>query len=510
MISRLWVKLDWNLTVVHEPNDFPLPTSIHYDEHSMRDFLTDLTRRHFMRNSMFAVAAVAAPKPLLASANPNRLIASAAESNLVNDLGPRTAVAAYNRQVPGPLLRFRQGDRFRLELENQLDEPTTIHWHGLRVPADMDGVPYLSQVPVNPGEVFMYDFDLHDAGTFWYHPHFNSSQQIGQGLRGVLVVEERHPPVVDRDVVWVLDDWRLDENAQIVAFNRNLRDAGHNGRIGNVVTVNGSINDEFAVTPGERIRLRLVNVANARTFALKFNDLNPWVIALDGHPIDPFQSEQYPVVLGAGQRADLIMDISGSAGDATSVTDEAYGNNFTYELMRLIRDRGAVKSAETNQPPQRLSANPVTRPDLDNAERHQIIFEGGAMGGLEGAYLDDEYRTMRELVELQKLWSVNGQISSEPHQMAPLLTLRKGKSVILDFVNRTAFEHPIHLHGHSFEIIRNDGSPDVAGSIRDTILIQPQKSAQVAFVADNPGQWMLHCHILEHQEFGMTTVIAVV
>ena len=462
-----------------------------------------------MRNSMFAAAAISAPKLVFAAPNPHRLIAAHSETDLVMNLGPRTKVSAYNQQVPGPLLRYRQGDRLRLELENQLDEPTTIHWHGLRVPSDMDGVPYLSQPPVEPGETFLYDFDLQDAGTFWYHPHFNSSKQVGKGLRGVLIVDEEQPPDVDRDVVWVLDDWRLDENAQIAQFNGNMRDASHNGRLGNVVTVNGSIKEEFVVNPGERIRLRLVNVANARTFSLVFKELSPWVIALDGHPIEPVQQGERPIVLGSGQRADLILDIGGTPGDATSVADISFGNQFTYELMRLIRSLNRVESANSKSPPPRLTANPVAKPEFNNAERHQIIFEGGAMGGLAGAYLDGEYKSMRELVQLQKLWSVNEKIFSDPHNSNPLLTLQQGKTGILEFVNRTAFEHPIHLHGHSFEVIRNDGMPESAGTIRDTVLVQPQSSAQIAFVADNPGMWMLHCHILEHQETGMTSFIAV-
>ena len=458
---------------------------------------------------MLVAGSMSVSKLILASPHTQRLIASRTETDLVAGFGPLTKVFAYNQQVPGPLLRYNQGDRLRLEVENQLDEPTTVHWHGLRVPASMDGVPFLSQTPISPGESFLYEFDLHDAGTFWYHPHINSSQQVGKGLRGVLVVDEIQPPTIDRDVIWVLDDWRLDDEAQIVPFNQNLRDASHNGRLGNVVTVNGSIHDKFLVHPGERMRLRLVNVANARTFALVFKDLNPWVIALDGHPIDPHTLGEDPIVLGAGQRADLILDVTGTPGESTLVIDNAFGENFAYELMHLVRSNDRINSVSEHTPPPRLLVNPVSQPDITNAEKHQILFEGGAMGGLSGAYLDGEFKGMRDLARLGKLWATNGNIHSDAHNQPPLLTLEHGKSYVFDLVNRSAFEHPIHLHGHSFEVIRNDGGPESPGAIRDTILVGPQESAQIAFVADNPGLWMFHCHILEHQETGMTSIIAV-
>ncbi|MDE0309278.1 MAG: multicopper oxidase family protein [Acidiferrobacterales bacterium] len=458
---------------------------------------------------MFAAGSASVPSLTLASSPVQQLIASPAQVDLVAGLGPPTNVYAYNLEVPGPLLRFRQGDRLRLEVENRLDEPTTVHWHGLRVPVSMDGVSILSQAPIGPGDAFTYEFDLHDAGTFWYHPHINSSQQVGKGLRGVLIVDEQDPPVVDRDLVWVLDDWRLDEEAQIVAFDGNLRDASHNGRIGNAVTVNGSIHDQFQVHPGERIRLRLVNVANARTFAINFSELNPWLIALDGHPIAPYTLDENPIVLGSGQRADLILDVTGDPGQSTPVIDNSYGENFAYELMHLVRSDNKVTSVSDRAPPPRLSANPVAAPDVANAERHRIVFEGGAMGGLAGARLDGEFKGIRDLAGLGKLWATNGAIHSDPHNQPPLLILELGKSYVFDLVNRSAWEHPIHLHGHSFMVMENEAGLEPAGSIRDTVLVNPQSSARIAFVADNPGLWMFHCHILEHQQSGMTSIIAV-
>ena len=190
---------------------------------------------------------------------------------LAPDPHPQTRVWAYNGKVPGPEIRARQGDRLRVDVTNGLAEETTVHWHGLRVPVSMDGVPHLTQKPIKAdGGTFSYEFDVPDAGTYWYHPHQRSFEQVGRGLYGALIVEEREPSRVDRDVTWVLDDWRLERDAQIAADFGNRRDASHNGRVGNTVTINGRILETFNVRRGERIRLRLINAANARIFALKF------------------------------------------------------------------------------------------------------------------------------------------------------------------------------------------------------------------------------------------------
>jgi len=240
------------------------------------------------RREFLALAAVASAWPSAARSAALRLKVAPARQHLVGAAHPQTETWSYNGAVPGPELRFRQGDRLRIEVENALDADTTVHWHGLRVPNAMDGVPHLTQPPIAArGGRFAYEYDLPDAGTYWYHPHLGSAEQVGRGLYGALIVAERNPPAVERDVVWVLSDWRLDREARIVADFGNFMDASHAGRIGNTVTVNGRVEESFAVRAGERIRLRLVNAATARIFALRVEGHEPWVIALDGQPVAP-------------------------------------------------------------------------------------------------------------------------------------------------------------------------------------------------------------------------------
>lgn len=468
-------------------------------------------RRALLKTAAGAVAALACPlKGWSSQQNPDRLIAAPTSAPLVLDFGPPTEVWAFNQQVPGPLLRYRQGDTLRLKVDNRLSMPTTIHWHGLRVPVGMDGVPWLSQEPIAPGQTFHYEFELKDAGTFWYHPHFASSEQVGKGLSGVLIVDEREPIEVDRDIVWMLDDWRLNEHAQIVPFGANMRDASHNGRLGNVVTVNGDIGETFMVHPGERLRLRLINAANARTFALQFQDLEPWVIALDGHPINPVRLENDQAVLGASQRMDLIIDITGAPGDITQVIDRAFGPNQAYELKRLVRGARALAGKAGQPEPARLPDNPVSVPTLTGAKRIEAIFEGGAMGAMRGATINGEFKSIRELVNLGKAWSTNGMVPNDVHFDPPQFTLELGQSYIFELENRTVWEHPIHLHGHSFQILSRNGKKLTEPVTRDTVLLQPEERSEIAFVADNPGKWLFHCHILEHQSAGMASVIEVV
>ena len=244
-------------------------------------------RRDFLRTALAGAALVAVPYRHGIAAPPP-LQAKSARVNLVGSAHPQTEVWGYDGAVPGPELRFRQGERLRIELENQLPEETTVHWHGVRLPNAMDGVPHLTQAPIKArGGRFVYEFALPDAGTFWYHPHLGSPEQVGRGLYGALIVEERELPAVDRDLVWLLGDFRLDREARIVDNFGNFMDASHAGRIGNTVTVNGAIRESFELRAGERVRLRLINAANARIFGLEFRGHEPLVIALDGHPVPP-------------------------------------------------------------------------------------------------------------------------------------------------------------------------------------------------------------------------------
>jgi FtsP/CotA-like multicopper oxidase with cupredoxin domain len=454
------------------------------------------------------LALAAAASPLRAASNEFRLVARPGRVPLVGAPFPETDVWTFNGTVPGPEIRVRQGGRLRVVVENRLAESTTVHWHGIRVPNAMDGVPDLTQAPIAPdGGTFAYEFDLPDAGTYWYHPHQRSFEQVGRGLSGALIVEERNPIAVDRDVVWVLDDWRLKPDASISNDFGNMFDVSHNGRVGNTVSVNGRVPTTFPVRPGERIRLRLINAANARIFGLEFRQHRPWIIALDGQPVEPHEPEGGRVVLGPAMRADLVIDMTGIPGSTASVIDGFYAR-LAYKLLDVTYADEAPIRPQPPDTPVALPTNTMPEPAVTRARRHEITFSGGMMGGMTSAMMGGRNMDMRAMMQEGMAWAING-VAVRGHIHEPLLTLRRGDSYVLALRNETAWHHPIHLHGHAFRVVARNGQPTPRREWQDTVLIGPRESADIAFVADNPGDWMFHCHILEHQEGGMMGAIRV-
>lgn len=467
-----------------------------------------LSRRGFLQKSIALGAVIGFQPPAISADNVKtfQLAPKPGRAQIVPEQYGDTAVWCFNDAVPGPTLRVKQGDRVRVVVDNGLAEPTTVHWHGVRVPNNMDGVPYLTQPPIGAGEQFIYEFDALDAGTFWYHPHQRGPIQVGRGLYGPLIVEEPNAVPVDRDITWVLDDWRLERSAQIVDDFGHRHDLSHAGRIGNTVTINGKMQETFEVHPGERIRLRLINAANARIFALDFQGHDPKIIAMDGHPVEPHSPKNSRVLLGPAMRVDLILDMSANTENRYQILDDYY-RNHAYSLIDLVYSDSAVREMTLDTRIE-LPPNPLSEPDLDNSVNHEVVFEGGAMGSMGGAILGGSWQDIRTMAHNGKFWAING-IAATGHMMDPLLTIDRGRTCVLTLKNNTAWPHPIHLHGHSFRVISRNGEPTAYREWQDTVLLERQDQVDLAFVADNPGDWMFHCHILEHQASGMMGVLRV-
>lgn len=470
-----------------------------------------LTRRTFL-SAATATALVPwlKPTPLLAAATAphHQLNAMAGDALLVGDPHPRTLVWCFNGKVPGPEIRVRQHDQVKITVSNQLNEETTVHWHGIRVANAMDGVPHLTQKPIAPGETFEYLIDVPDAGTFWYHPHQRSFEQVGRGLYGALIVEEQQPIQVDRDITWVIDDWRLSADASIVDDFGHPMHLSHGGRIGNTVTVNGQIITDFPVRAGERIRLRLINAANARIFGLEFREHQPHVIAIDGQPVTPHTVDGDRIDLAPGMRIDLVLDCTAKPGQRFSVIDSYY-SNLAYQFADLVyRDEAPLREKPLESSIE-LPANALAEPDLENAEPYEITLGGGVHGNMQGASFNGEWADIRTLARQGKMWAINGIVASG-HVMEPLLTLQRGRSYRFSLINDSAWPHPMHIHGHSFRVLMRDGKPVKHQPWQDTVLMAPGERVDIAFVADNPGDWMFHCHILEHQMSGMMALLRVI
>jgi FtsP/CotA-like multicopper oxidase with cupredoxin domain len=287
-------------------------------------------------------------------------------------------------------------------------------------------------------------------------------------------------------------------------------EAGMSGRIGNTVTINGRVRGAVSVKAGERVRLRLINAALARIVGLRFEGHKPVVVAHDGQPCDPYQPEDGRVVLGPAMRADVMLDMTGKPGQTYRVIDDFY-NDLSYKLADLAYDPGKPAREPSSEPPPKLPANPLPEPDLAAAERHEIALRGGMMGGMGMMSGGGMMRGMGMMGGDGATWAMNGMAMTGDGQpdMPPLFKIQRGKSCVLAVRNETAWWHPMHLHGHSFRVTSRNGKPNPRKEWRDTVLVPPRESADLAFVADHPGDWMFHCHVTDHQETGMMGVIRI-
>jgi FtsP/CotA-like multicopper oxidase with cupredoxin domain len=395
-------------------------------------------------------------------------------------------VWAYNGQVPGPTLHVTLGERLRVRFTNRLPQDTTVHWHGVRLPNAMDGAPGVTQPPVRPGESFVYEFVPKDPGTFWFHPHLRSSEQVERGLFGVLVVDDQRPPAFSRDVVWVIDDWRLGEDGEIDPRFNTPGDLMHDGRWGNVVTVNGRLNEILEVHPGERFRLRLVNTANGRVFAPDFSALDATVIAVDGmytrEPLSPAGFELAP-----GNRLDLDVTIPRDmAAREIEIIDR-----FTRRPFRLAVIRVAGDAVSTPAFPSPAAGRVPAWREAEAVPPTQVFALNAQRGGPFGI-----------------AWTLNGEVYAN-HAEHRGVALPLGQFVRLRFTNESYRLHPMHIHGMFFKVLARNGAVVDEPFWRDTALVHPKEILDVGLVPLDPGEWMLHCHVLEHAEAGMMTTVRV-
>ncbi|MER9580924.1 multicopper oxidase family protein [Mesorhizobium sp. M0276] len=475
---------------------------------------TDFSHLMSRRGFVLAVAGAAA-SPLLPPArsrasaiDERRITVAPGRARISGPDGPQTPVWAYGGTVPGPTLHLRQGEPARITVENGLDEDTTVHWHGIRLQNAMDGVPGLTQPPIKSGESFVYEFTPPDAGTFWYHPHADSLVQLGRGLAGALIVEEAEPVAVDRDLLWLLQDWRLAADAQIAPGLGSAMDAAMSGRVGNVITINGTVPADQGVRAGERVRLRLANASLARMMALRFEGHRPVVVAIDGQPCEPHEPDGGRLVLAPAMRIDVVIDMQGDPGSHHQVIDDFY-DGLAYTLTALAYDNAPPLRTHSLDAPLGLPHNPLPQPDI--AERQEIVLQGGMMGGGKLAGVGGMMGMGMMGMNGGAAWAINGMsMTGDGHEgMTPQFTLKRGVTCHLTMRNVTAWWHPMHVHGFSLSVISRNGAPMPHRQWQDTVLLAPKDVIECAFVADNPGLWMLHCHVADHQMAGLMTVFRV-
>ncbi len=473
------------------------------------------TRRQFLQTAGGTFSALAAPAMSRAAGAPTRgELATGVFRQRIRSSGPETLVWGFNGSTPGPLLRFRQGDPVDIRLSNALPQETAVHWHGLRVPNAMDGVPNVTQPPVPVSGTFDYRFRVNDSGTYWYHPHQSSFEQVPRGLYGMLIVEEAKPLQVDREVAWVLSDIKLGEdNLQVEDFGR-MSDFGTEGRHGNVLLLNGAPagpERSLELRPGERVRLRLLNAASARAFVLEFAGHSPWVVSYDGQGVAPHPLPGARLRLAAGQRTDLVLDGSGSAGQSFAILDHGRGAGQGGATLARIAYGGRPVRPKVLGRPAPIAPNRLPEPLVGKATDHYLVFEGGANGAPAIGRVDGKALKVDEIMERHGLaWTMNYNAEHEHALMhEPLFNVKKGEHVTVKMINNTEFEHPMHLHGHAFRVLALNDQPNRMREWRDTVVVGARGSCDIAFVADNPGEWMFHCHILDHAAGGMMGTVIV-
>ncbi len=406
--------------------------------------------------------------------------------------GVKTEMWTYNGSVPGPLLRARRGDRLVVHFTNHLPEATTVHWHGLRVPSDMDGTQAV-QNPVEPGETFTYDFELPDAGTFWYHPHINSSAQVGYGLYGPIVVEDPDDPLDVEDLVLVLSDVSLDDDGQLRPGDSNDWFGDYFGREGDILLINGRARSSLAMRAGVPQRWRVINAARARFFQVAVPDVPLVRVAGDAGLIEHPQTLD-ELLLAPSERGEVLVNLPDSTvGEAEVVnrdpdrfhlglppTDEPL---IDLEVWSGRGDQSApvpetLRSFETLDP---------TDLPTRNIELGERVIDGTLHLAINGV-----------------VHGASNEGVSEPH------VAYVGDTEVWEVENATGYDHPFHLHGFSFEVLELGGVPWPVREWKDSVNIPAGETLRfVVTYDDRPGEWMFHCHILDHAKLGMMAVLEV-
>ncbi|MEM9206305.1 MAG: multicopper oxidase family protein [Pseudomonadota bacterium] len=456
-------------------------------------------RRAFLIASAFGAGGAAAGlKAPASAAEPIKI--STRETSFSFDRPLTTGLVSTAENAPPPIIRLKQNEPAIIDMTNGLDEYTTMHWHGIRLPNEMDGVPYLTQLPMIKGETYRYAFTPPDAGTYWYHPHCMTMRQMAEGLTGVLIIDEAEDAGFDAEVVLNLKDFRINDEGALQPYF-TPKAAARGGTLGNVRTANWKLNPTYDVPSGGLIRLRIVATDTTRVYKLALPDVSGRVIAWDGHPIrEPVEmpSEKTPLWLGPGQRVDIAIRMPDDEG-LNLPLGTRIGQNF--EPLATLQTVGAsLKRDIADLRP--LPENPVAVPKLEGVESRELVFGWSPDGnGQNNGFCGSFGYTF---------WSIDRKPwpGDAVENVGPLAELKLGQSYILRLRNESPNLHPIHLHGLAFIPLQSNQRV-LPRNWTDTVLLLKNEIIDIALVADNPGDWAFHCHVIEHQKTGLSGYIRV-
>lgn len=420
---------------------------------------------------------------------------------------------AYNGKVPGPEIRVKEGQTLRITLVNNLPEETTTHWHGLPVPNKMDGVPYVTQKPVEPGKSFVYEFTATPSGTYLYHSHV--SYQLDRGLYGPLIVEPaKEPRSYDKEYVLMLEDWAMVDGGGPEASRMGKVNPNQGGMMGmgmmgrrraiggplseplyDTYAINGkvfSLSPPFKVKKGDRVRLRIINPSSATIYTLRIAGHPLLVTHTDGRPVMPIEVDALKIGMGERYDAELHATNPGkwhiyNLNDGSPVSGWNLGS-LVYDGI-TAKSYNDDKTAGTRISDYRLFEGIDERhvkPIMGDVDRViRMVLSGGMMGS--------------------PYWTINGRVYPDSDDMA----IKPGEKIRFEYFNRSMMAHPMHLHGHFFEVLDSGGITGIRAK-KDTLIIPPMMGrGAVEFIADNPGVWFHHCHNLYHMMAGMANLAMV-
>jgi FtsP/CotA-like multicopper oxidase with cupredoxin domain len=405
--------------------------------------------------------------------------------------GTRAKAWTYNGSLPGPLIRARVGDRVIAHFTNQLPQPSTIHWHGVRVPIAMDGVPGISQPEVKPGESFTYDFVVPDAGLYWYHPHVMSAAQVGFGLYGALLVEDPQDGVgIADELTLVLSDIGFDAKGELDRPDSGGSAGTVFGREGDYVLVNGRTNPTLRARAGAPQRWRVVNAAKSRFFYLDMEGQEFVVIGGDGGLNERPETTDLLLVT-PGERVDVIVRPTGKPGSSLIVSAQLYNRGYGSVEYRVPVDAFTIEFS--SDPPIAKAALPsigreIVPPPIAGATPLQLALQ------------------LPPVTEAKSEYRVNG----VPFWKAKPYPAQVGERQIWTLKNETDWDHPFHLHGFFFLVLDDRGQPVRPLAWKDTINVSKKSAARILVSFDDrPGEWMFHCHILDHADGGLMGTVLV-
>jgi FtsP/CotA-like multicopper oxidase with cupredoxin domain len=392
----------------------------------------------------------------------------------------------FNNTVPGPVIKATKGDTVIVKVKNQLEQPTIIHWHGIRLQADMDGTGEV-QKPIQPGEEFEYRFNVPDAGTFWYHSHHNETEQMERGMYGALIVEENDPVMADKERILVIDDMKLTKDNHFMKGNTVTRwMERHDGREGDTLLINGKESSIIHMNAGQKERWRFINASSARYFLLHLEGRPLTIIGSDGGLLERPQ-QATAVLITPGERLE------------TMVGGFQEGERFAIESLPYNRT--------TFTKPKKQTFATV----LVGQQKESKAFIPGILRSIEELAPQDAVVTRKVKFSVGANWKrgIDFLVNGKRHHTDKRVYV--GDLQVWEVINTSLMDHPFHLHGFFFQVIEENGKAPAYKAWKDTYNLKPRSRVKIAWVPDNrPGRWMYHCHILEHHEAGMMAGFEVV